>query len=95
MMSLPWQGYFGGKYNVRNLQWVPNTLAKLRLDMTTLTVSKDRICLFVWKKKEKLFRASLSFIFFSVSDLVGVILWSSSFFADNFKEIQKFGDWDS
>ena len=44
------------------------------------------------KKKEKLFRASLSFIFFSVSDLVGVILWSSYFFADNFKEIQKFGD---
>ena len=33
-----------------------NTLAKFRRDMITLTASKDRICLFVWKK-EKLFRA--------------------------------------
>lgn len=33
---------------VRNLQWVLNTLAKISTtDMTTLTVSKDRICLFV------------------------------------------------
>ena len=35
-----------------------DTLAKFRLDMITLTVSKDKICLFVWKK-EQLFRASL------------------------------------
>ena len=32
---------------MRNLRWVLNTLAKFRLDMVTLTVSKDRICLFV------------------------------------------------
>ena len=43
---------------MRNLQWVLNTLAKFRLDMITLTLSKDRICLFV-RKNEKLFRASL------------------------------------
>ena len=41
-----------------NLRWVINILAKFRLDMITLTVSKDRICLFVCKR-EKLFRASL------------------------------------
>ena len=38
-----------------------NTLAKFRLDMITLTVSKVRICLFVWKK-EKLFPASLIYL---------------------------------
>ena len=42
-----------------NLGWELNTLAKFCLDMITLTVSKDRICLLVWKK-EKLFRASLN-----------------------------------
>ena len=43
---------------MRNLRWVLNTLAKFRLDMITLTVSKDRICLLV-RKKKKLFRAFL------------------------------------
>ena len=38
---------FGGKYNARNQRWVLIILAKFRLDMITLTVSKDRICLFV------------------------------------------------
>ena len=38
---------FEGKYKVRNLRWVLNTLAKFRLDMITLTVSKEIICLFV------------------------------------------------
>ena len=31
---------------MRKLQWVLNTLAKFRLDMITLSVSKDRIFLF-------------------------------------------------
>ena len=29
---------------MRYVRWVLNTLAKFRLDMITLTVSKDRIC---------------------------------------------------
>ena len=29
---------------MQNLRWVLNNLAKFRLDMITLTVSKDRIC---------------------------------------------------
>ena len=44
---------------MRNLWWVLNNLAKFRRDMITLTVSEDKMCLFVWKQ-EKLFRASLS-----------------------------------
>ena len=45
--------------NARKIRpWALNTLAKFRLDMITLTVSKDKISLFV-SKKEKLFRASL------------------------------------
>ena len=73
---------------MRNLRWVPNTLAKFCLDMTTLTVSKDRICLFVLKKKGETISSLLKLHFFFLL----VILWSSYFFADNFKEIQKFGD---
>lgn len=45
--------------HMKNLWWVFNTLAKFRLDMITLIVSKDTICLFDWKKEE-LFRASLT-----------------------------------
>ena len=48
------------------------------------------ICL---KKKGETIWSLLKLHFsFSVGDLVGVMLLSSSFFADNFKEIQKFGD---
>ena len=47
-------------WEIYNKYLIINTLAKFHLDViVTLTVSKDRICLFVWKK-EKLFRASLS-----------------------------------
>ena len=49
---------FWGKCDVRNLWWVLNTVAKFCVDMITLNVSKNTICLFV-RKKEKLFRASL------------------------------------
>ena len=44
---------------MRNLRWVFNTLAKFRLGMIILTVAKDRIYFF-FRKKERLFRASLT-----------------------------------
>ena len=53
MVALSWR-----KVWCKKSMMVLNNLAKIRLDMITLTAPKNRMCLFVWKK-EKLFQAPL------------------------------------